>query len=40
MKYNYKYGDGSVVDKTSMEFKARSDEVKAKKKEAFGEYCL
>ena len=34
MQYNYSYGDGGIVDKTSAEFKAQSDAVKAKKKES------
>ena len=34
MKYNYKYGDGGVVDETSAEFKALGDGIKAKKKES------
>ena len=34
MKYNYNYGDGGIVDKTSAEFKALGDNIKAKKKES------
>ena len=37
MKYNYKYGDGSVVDKSSEDFKRNSDDRRPKKKESVGE---
>ena len=38
MQYNYSYGDGGIVDKTSAEFKALGDNIKAKKKESVGTY--
>ena len=34
MQYNYTYGDGGVVDKTSAEFLANQNAIKAKKKES------
>ena len=40
MQYNYSYGDGGIVDKTSAEFKALGDNIKAKKKESVGTCCI
>ena len=40
MRYNYKYGDGSVVDETSANFKKMGEDRKAKKKESIGKFVV
>ena len=37
MMYNYKYGDGSVVDESSANFKKMGEDRKMAKKESVGQ---